>query len=106
MRALGSADWAGSLFADITTPPPPSLANLFSSPPPTTHHLYQNLDQQALEEFEDFYEEVFEELSKFGEVEELHVCDNLGDHMVSAGSGAVRGRQRAVCLHIYNIIYR
>lgn len=37
---------------------------------------------QANEEFEDFYEEVFEEMSKFGDLEELHVCDNLGDHMV------------------------
>lgn len=25
---------------------------------------------------------MFEELSKFGELEEMHVCDNLGDHMV------------------------
>jgi hypothetical protein len=33
-------------------------------------------------QFEDFYEEVFEELSKFGTVEEMNVCDNLGDHLV------------------------
>ncbi len=32
--------------------------------------------------FEDFYEEVYEELSKFGRIEEMHVCDNLGDHLV------------------------
>ncbi len=32
--------------------------------------------------FEDFYEEVYEELSKFGTIEEMHVCDNLGDHLV------------------------
>jgi splicing factor U2AF 35 kDa subunit len=37
---------------------------------------------QIQEEFEDFYEEVFEELGKYGELEELHVCDNLGDHMI------------------------
>jgi len=37
---------------------------------------------QAQEEFEDFYDEVYEELSKFGGLEEMHVCDNLGDHMV------------------------
>ncbi len=32
--------------------------------------------------FEDFYEELYEELSKFGIIEEMHVCDNLGDHLV------------------------
>jgi len=32
--------------------------------------------------FEDFYEEVFIELSKFGEMEELIVCDNIGDHLI------------------------
>lgn len=32
--------------------------------------------------FEDFYEDVFLELNKFGEIEHLCVCDNLADHMV------------------------
>lgn len=60
-------------------------------------HMYQNplsqiiaqngdpsaLDQKKVDEdFEDFYEEVFEELCKFGKVEELNICDNLGDHLV------------------------
>ncbi|KAG5180830.1 hypothetical protein JKP88DRAFT_323167, partial [Tribonema minus] len=60
-------------------------------------HMYQNpasallaaggdpnaIDQDAAnDEFEDFYEEVYEELCKFGSVEEMHVCDNLGDHLV------------------------
>jgi splicing factor U2AF subunit len=31
---------------------------------------------------QDFYEDVFEELAAFGEVENLNVCDNLADHMV------------------------
>jgi splicing factor U2AF subunit len=40
-------------------------------------------DQQKWEEeFEGFYEEVFEELGEYGEIEEMHVCDNLGDHLV------------------------
>ena len=34
------------------------------------------------EEFFDFYEEMYIEASKFGEVEEVVVCDNIGDHMV------------------------
>ncbi|KAG8057230.1 hypothetical protein GUJ93_ZPchr0002g24464 [Zizania palustris] len=33
-------------------------------------------------DFEDFYEDIFDELSKYGEIESLHVCDNLADHMI------------------------
>lgn len=35
-------------------------------------------------QFEDFYEEVFEELAQYGEIEAMNVCDNLGDHLVGA----------------------
>jgi len=38
--------------------------------------------KESLTHFEDFYEEVFLELSKFGEIKDLIVCDNLGDHLV------------------------
>lgn len=31
---------------------------------------------------QDFYEDLFEELSKYGEIENLNICDNLADHMV------------------------
>lgn len=31
---------------------------------------------------QDFYEDLFEELSKYGELESLNICDNLADHMV------------------------
>lgn len=45
-----------------------------------------NVPQEALVEavnhFEDFYEEVFMELAKFGELEEMAVADNIGDHMI------------------------
>lgn len=34
------------------------------------------------DEFEHMYEDVFTELGKYGEVEELMVADNLNDHMV------------------------
>ena len=33
--------------------------------------------------YQDFYEDVLEEMIKFGDVEELVICENLGDHMVS-----------------------
>merc|ERR1712107_30820 len=38
--------------------------------------------EKAQEDFLCFYEDMFLELSKFGTVEALHVCDNLGDHMI------------------------
>ena len=37
---------------------------------------------KAFEDYLSFYEDMFLELSKFGRVDELHVCDNLGDHMI------------------------
>lgn len=41
------------------------------------------LDPRMMQEhFEDFYEDLFEELNKYGEIESLNVCDNLADHMV------------------------
>mmetsp|Transcript_13975 Transcript_13975/g.26167 ORF Transcript_13975/g.26167 Transcript_13975/m.26167 type:complete len:199 (-) Transcript_13975:867-1463(-) len=38
--------------------------------------------RQAVRHYEDFYEEVWQELSNFGELLELHACDNMGDHMI------------------------
>jgi len=40
--------------------------------------------KESLTHFEDFYEEVFLELVKFGEVKDLIVCDNLGDHLIGS----------------------
>lgn len=39
-------------------------------------------ESQLQEDFDLFYEDVFCELAKFGEVEEMVVCDNVGDHLV------------------------
>ena len=38
--------------------------------------------QQAQEDFFCFFEDLYMELSKFGMIEELHVVDNIGDHMI------------------------
>lgn len=61
------------------------------------HHIYQNplakviaengnpnlMDHQKnREEFEDFFEEFFEELSTYGKVDQMNVCDNLGEHLL------------------------
>jgi len=38
-------------------------------------------DESVQDGFNDFYEEVFNEFKKHGKVEEIHVVENLGDHM-------------------------
>lgn len=43
----------------------------------------QPLDPRKIQDhFEDFYEDLFLELSKYGDIENLNICDNLADHMV------------------------
>jgi len=63
------------------------LTNMYQNPalsaPPGPDGLPQPVDPKAAQEhFEDFYEDVFEELAYYGELENLNVCDNLADHMV------------------------
>jgi len=38
--------------------------------------------QQINEHFNSFYEDFYSELCKYGELEEMHVCDNVGDHLI------------------------
>lgn len=38
-------------------------------------------DEGVQDNFNDFYEEAFEEFRKHGKIEEIHVVENLGDHM-------------------------
>ena len=38
--------------------------------------------REAIDHFENFFSEVFLELAQFGEIEEMHVCDNIGDHLI------------------------
>lgn len=41
------------------------------------------MDQDQLQDcLDDFYEEIFEEIKEFGKLEDIQVCENLGDHMV------------------------
>lgn len=42
----------------------------------------ENLLIDAINHFEDFYEEVYMELARYGELEEVNVCDNIGEHML------------------------
>jgi len=37
---------------------------------------------EAAKHFEDFYEEVFFEFSRYGEILDMLVADNIGEHMM------------------------
>jgi splicing factor U2AF subunit len=39
-------------------------------------------EKKSLDDFLDFYEDMFLEFGKYGRIDELHICDNLGDHIV------------------------
>jgi len=62
------------------------LRNMYHNPAAMT----QIVDGQSLEyddsetqqHLEDFYEDVHAELSRFGEIEEMHVCDNISEHLI------------------------
>ncbi|KAK6778718.1 hypothetical protein RDI58_025436 [Solanum bulbocastanum] len=62
------------------------LSNMYQRPDmitPGVDPQGQPLDPRQIQRhFEDFYEDLFEELSKYGEIENLNICDNLADHMV------------------------
>ncbi|KAF8395336.1 hypothetical protein HHK36_019281 [Tetracentron sinense] len=62
------------------------LSNMYQRPDMVTPGMDpqgQAMDPRKIQEhFEDFYEDLFEELGKYGELESLNICDNLADHMV------------------------
>lgn len=68
----------------LTAPPGPD--GLPQSVDPNTLHEHFEVSIKFLNltyfNFQDFYEDVFEELAYYGELENLNVCDNLADHMV------------------------
>ncbi|CAN1145629.1 Splicing factor U2af small subunit A [Linum perenne] len=60
--------------------------------------------------YEDFYQELFEELSKHGHIESLDICDNLADHMVmnhrrSVLSSSFSARSRSFKFFFSNFVY-
>ncbi|KAJ8529115.1 hypothetical protein K7X08_035950 [Anisodus acutangulus] len=62
------------------------LSNMYQRPDMITPGVDvhgQPIDPSKMQQhFEDFYEDLFEELNKYGEIESLNICDNLADHMV------------------------
>ncbi|KAB1262825.1 Splicing factor U2AF 35 kDa subunit [Camelus dromedarius] len=39
-------------------------------------------DVEMQEHYDEFFEELFTEMEKYGEVKEMNVCENLGEHLV------------------------
>lgn len=65
------------------------LKNMYQSPPVAIAMAEgQPVDdaqaEEAQDHFELFYEEVFHELSKFGELVDMGVVDNIGDHLIGS----------------------
>ncbi|EDO07135.2 putative U2 splicing factor subunit [Babesia bovis T2Bo] len=81
-------------------------------------HMYQNppvaiaiaegqmisdeLLDKAADHFEEFYEEVFLELMKYGEIEDMVVCDNIGDHII--GNVYVKYRDENSAAHAISML--
>lgn len=63
------------------------LLNLYRNPQNTAQtadgsHCHVS-DVEVQEHYDSFFEEVFTELQeKYGEIEEMNMCDDLGDHLV------------------------
>jgi len=66
------------------------LQNLYVNPQNSTKsadssvfNMNQISDEEMQEHYDNFFEDVFVECEdKYGEIEEMNVCDNLGDHLV------------------------
>lgn len=63
------------------------IKNMYKNPPVSIAIAEgQKVSDEALKEsishYEDFYESVFLEFTKYGRVEDMYVLDNLGDHLI------------------------
>lgn len=64
------------LFAHLYKNPPLAVALADGQPIP------DEKIEEVVEHLETWYQEIFLEVSKFGEIREMHICDNLGDHLI------------------------
>jgi len=65
------------------------LTHMYDNPPAAIAlaggtKLPEEMIKETVRHFEDFYEEVFLEMANFGEIEDLAVCDNIGDHIIGS----------------------
>jgi splicing factor U2AF subunit len=54
------------------------MPNMYLDPRMTNPEMTEEASQ---EEFEHFYEDVFVELERCGDIEELNICENVCDHL-------------------------
>ncbi|CAL0333996.1 unnamed protein product [Lupinus luteus] len=84
--ACRHGDRCSRLHTKPTISPTLLLSNMYQRPDMITPGVDVNgqpIDPRKIEEhFEDFYHDLFDELTKYGKLESLNVCDNLADHMV------------------------
>eukprot|EP00250_Pteridium_aquilinum_P009877 c18997_g1_i2 orf=106-996(+) len=97
--ACRHGDRCSRLHNRPTISPTLLFSNMYQRPDYTTPGVdlqAQNIDPRKVQEhFEDFYEDLFEELSKFGVLESLNVCDNMADHMVGNVYAQFREEEQA-----------
>lgn len=46
------------------------------------HDEEKKTPEELQEHLDLFYEDLFVEMAKFGQLEEINICDNVGDHLV------------------------
>lgn len=57
------------------------LSNVYQNPRHLDPHCTLT-DTELQNQFDELYEDVFVELGHYGEVGEMHICDNVGDHLI------------------------
>ncbi|KAF8084091.1 hypothetical protein N665_0734s0016 [Sinapis alba] len=86
MGACRHGDRCSRIHNRPTISPTLLLSNMYQRPDmitPGVDAQGQPLDPRKVQEhFEDFFEDLYEELGKFGEIESLNICDNITDHMI------------------------
>ena len=58
------------------------IGKIYGDSQRAVRRLTREEEKEIQEGFEDFYIDVFDEVAKFGEMDDLFVCDNLGDHLI------------------------
>eukprot|EP00451_Oxyrrhis_marina_P042631 CAMPEP_0204397336 /NCGR_PEP_ID=MMETSP0470-20130426/2042_1 /ASSEMBLY_ACC=CAM_ASM_000385 /TAXON_ID=2969 /ORGANISM="Oxyrrhis marina" /LENGTH=211 /DNA_ID=CAMNT_0051391737 /DNA_START=67 /DNA_END=699 /DNA_ORIENTATION=- len=64
------------LIPHMYQPPPASIAIAEGQ------QVDDDVADEAQDHFEQFYKEIFMELCNYGQIEDIVVCDNVGDHMI------------------------
>ncbi|PWN25549.1 RNA-binding domain-containing protein, partial [Jaminaea rosea] len=57
------------------------VANVYSNPRYSKPDANLS-DDEIQDDFDDFYEDFFCQLAEYGQLVEMHVCDNVGDHLI------------------------